>query len=192
MPIYSKLKTAIKRFYKNKILPLLILPSPKNELMMGSFIGIFIGLTPTEGIQIISLTALWYMTRLFRKLRFNLKLALAVSCISNGFTIIPLYFLFYFTGIKMGYFLWHWTSPVNYNEFVLLIKPVTEKSFPDSIPAILEISKLILAPLFFGSLPYALTFGILAYHLTGRILPKDKNKIPLGKITGAKAFNEDI
>jgi uncharacterized protein (DUF2062 family) len=126
----------------------------------------FIGMTPTEGFQTLLLVLLWNLARPLKRLRFNFKIAFAVSWISNYLTMIPLYFLFYYTGAVAGRRLWRWSSPIGYGEFARLFEPLSYSPFPDSMLVILDISRSLLAPLFLGCLPYAMCCSVMAYHIT--------------------------
>jgi uncharacterized protein (DUF2062 family) len=168
--IISKIKIRLKLLFEQKILPVVFTPSPPGELARGAFVGMFIGLTPTEGIQILLITLLWYMARYVKGIRFSFKAAFAASMISNYATVVPLYFLFYYTGAVAGRALWHWNSPVSYGEFVRLLEPLSTVIFPKSITMLLDISGSLLAPLFLGCIPFATAGSVIAYLFTSRIL----------------------
>lgn len=66
----------------------------------GVAIGLFIGMTPTVGIQMPLVAVLWWLARQFQW-NFSLILAIAWSWLSNAATMIPLYYLFYVTGLTL-------------------------------------------------------------------------------------------
>jgi uncharacterized protein (DUF2062 family) len=169
MSIFSRMKVRLDRYYTSVIKPLILTPSPPGDLARGAFVGIFIGLTPTEGFQTFLIVTFWNLARPFKQIRFNFMIAYAMSWVSNYLTMIPLYFLFYYTGAVAGRFLWHWKSPVGYVEFIRLVKPLATSSFPESISLLFDISRSLLAPLFLGCIPYALILASAAYAVIWRI-----------------------
>ncbi len=70
---------------------------PLPELGLASAVGLFWGLTPLVGIQMILVTANWALFRVFR-LHFHLVIGVAWVWLSNPFTMVPLYYSFYITG----------------------------------------------------------------------------------------------
>jgi uncharacterized protein (DUF2062 family) len=63
---------------------------------LGVAIGMFVGLTPTVGLQIvIVLTLAWLTRRLFS---FNVSAALVTVYVSNPVTVLPIYWLNYQVG----------------------------------------------------------------------------------------------
>lgn len=68
---------------------ILMLDDTPHSIALGTAIGMFIGLTPTVGIQMILVMVVYYLTRsLFQ---FNRLAALLTVYISNPVTMIPLY-----------------------------------------------------------------------------------------------------
>ncbi len=176
MSLLEKVKKKAKRYFNLYIAPLVMAPSPPRELARGACVGIFIGMTPTEGFQTFLMVVLWNLARPFGAFRFNFKIAYAVSWVSNYLTMVPLYFLFYYTGAVMGRLFWRWRSPVSYGEFVRLFDPLLSSPFPDSLATFLDISGSLLVPLFLGCLPYAAPLSIAAYWVTLRIISAQKER----------------
>jgi uncharacterized protein (DUF2062 family) len=107
----------------------------------------------------------------FRVLEFNLPLAIALTWISNPFTMLPLYFGYYYLGALFipGY------EPRGWMEFSELLQPLTEVSgllgslnemglYFDNLCGVLTgIGDQVLIPLCLGSLMVALPFTVGAY-----------------------------
>ncbi|MEZ6124395.1 MAG: DUF2062 domain-containing protein [Planctomycetaceae bacterium] len=74
----------------------LALDDSAHAIALGVSVGIFIGLTPTVGVQTVLVLALVFLTRKF--LYFNATAAMAATYISNPFTMWPLYYFWYRLG----------------------------------------------------------------------------------------------
>jgi uncharacterized protein (DUF2062 family) len=67
-----------------------------HHIALGGAIGMFVGLTPTPGAQMLLVLAVYYATRRF--LKFNLPAGLAAVYVSNPLTAVPLAWLNYQAG----------------------------------------------------------------------------------------------
>jgi len=67
-----------------------------HSIALGTSIGIFVGLTPSVGIQTILILAIVFLTRPF--FYFNGTAAMASTYISNPLTMAPLYYFWYRLG----------------------------------------------------------------------------------------------
>ena len=75
---------------------ILLLDDTAHSIALGTAIGMFIGMTPTVGIQMILVLCLAFATRpLFH---FNKVAALLTVYISNPFTVLPIYWFNYSIG----------------------------------------------------------------------------------------------
>ncbi|MDX1737799.1 MAG: DUF2062 domain-containing protein [Alphaproteobacteria bacterium] len=61
-------------------------------------IGLAVGFTPSVGFQIPLIFVIWLICLKLFKFHFSLIIAIAWSWLSNGATMIPLYYVFYVTG----------------------------------------------------------------------------------------------
>ncbi len=179
MSFFTEVKKRLDRAFSDTLVPLISMSSPPEEIARGAFVGMFVGMTPTEGFQTILLTLFWYLARCIRGARFNFKIAFATSMVSNYMTVVPLYFLFYYTGALAGRVFWHWESPVSYGEFSRLLEPLSDLIFPESIMMILDISGSLLAPLFLGCLPYATVLSVVSYHVALRLVSEQGKGVSL-------------
>ena len=74
----------------------LALDDTSHSIALGAAIGMFIGLTPTVGIQTVIVMLLAFLTsRLFY---FNRAAALLTIYVSNPLTVVPLYYGIYWVG----------------------------------------------------------------------------------------------
>ena len=92
-------KTIYRQVFEHLVQPLLEAEAPVTQLSWGAAIGVFVGLTPTMGIQMYVVTVVWAFCRYVLRMNFHLPVAVAMVWISNPVTVLPLYFLFLETGI---------------------------------------------------------------------------------------------
>ncbi len=74
----------------------LSLDDSPHQIALGAAIGMFIGLTPTVGVQMAITLAVYYLCLPF--FRFNCKAAIVMVYISNPLTMVPLYWFDYRVG----------------------------------------------------------------------------------------------
>lgn len=86
-----------RQIYLHLILPFQQSHAPVWEVARGTAIGMFVGITPTVGVQMYVVFLIWLACRLFR-LRFNLPIGIAMVWISNPVTFIPMYYGYLKTG----------------------------------------------------------------------------------------------
>jgi len=75
---------------------ILTLDDTPHSVALGTAIGIFIGMTPTVGIQMILVMVFAYLTRPF--FSFNRVAALITVYLSNPLTVVPIYWFDYKVG----------------------------------------------------------------------------------------------
>lgn len=135
----------------------------------GAFIGLAIALTPTVGIQIPTVAALWLVCRSLRpEWQFSLVVAVAWTWITNIATVPAFYALFLATGqLLTGQapawieFDGHATAPPSQNNDIGWLCALW-------IGGTELVSRYGL-PMLIGSLPWALLGGCLGYRLTLRL-----------------------
>ncbi len=88
----------LRKIYEHLILPFLETHAPIHQGAWGAALGVFVGLTPTMGVQMYIVAAIWMVVRGLLRLNFNLPIAVAMVWISNPVTVIPLYYAFLVTG----------------------------------------------------------------------------------------------
>ena len=148
---------------------------------MGVAFGLFWGMTPTVGIQITGLgiqkAITFFLNKIsggrFGVLEFNFPLALALTWVSNPFTMLFLYFGYYYLGalILPGY------EAMGWSDFSILLEPLTQVSgllgslgemgvyFAHFWDVLKGIGDQVLIPLLFGSLLIAVPLSVGGYFL---------------------------
>jgi uncharacterized protein (DUF2062 family) len=132
----------------------------------GSCVGLFWAFTPSVGIQMPLVLVSWAIARRFPKWDFNLVLAIAWTWVTNAFTALPCYYVFYLTGqVMFG----HWGRLSGFDSFRLMWNDIftAEQSFVEQLEALARV--LILdwgITMLVGSLPWALLTGWLGYRYT--------------------------
>jgi uncharacterized protein (DUF2062 family) len=122
--------------------------------------GLAVGLGMPVGIHTATLALLRSL------LRFNLLAALAFSCVSNPFNMIPLYYGYY----RLGCLVLGKSPSISLEVFHKLMRPVMDSTyFWEATSAFLDLGKEILAAWFVAAAILALTFSILGYVLVFRL-----------------------
>lgn len=103
----------IKRLIKKQlVVPILRSPHPPEHTALGVAIGTMWAMTPLVGIQMWLVSMTWFFYKKVLKKSFSLPLGLAFTWLTNVFTMIPMYYVFYVTGqMIMG----HWDSISGYS-----------------------------------------------------------------------------
>ena len=91
-------KKIVKLLEEKLINPVLHSRSPVSEVSLGVAVGVFLGLTPTVGVQMYLVALTWSIYRYIFRRHFNLPVGVAMVWISNPLTMVPLYYLFLVTG----------------------------------------------------------------------------------------------
>jgi uncharacterized protein (DUF2062 family) len=120
--------------------------------------GVFWGLTPTVGLQTVEITSTWLVARSLLGKDSSLVQAYIWVWVNNPVTMVPMYFLFYVTGLVM---LGDLSTGAGYTAFVTLWTGAAAMPWWDGFLAILS---AIGAPLFLGAAPYALLGAAVAYR----------------------------
>jgi len=147
---------------------------PPDYIARGAAMGTFIAFTPTFGFQIAITIFIWTAVRWSRNISFSLPVALAMTWLTNYFTVIPYYFIAYFSGIWITDFVFDVNTSLSYEQFRLLWEPVLKTSLRESLSLISGIFYKIGVPLIIGSLPYAIILSIVAYPLTWQLIVKER------------------
>lgn len=151
---------------KHKIYKVFSSHHEPDYLARSAAIGIFIALTPTFGFQIIMVIVIWLITEFFKSWRFNMAIGIAVTWLTNYFTIIPYYFLSYFTGLWITSNIFGFDPVVNYGRFSMQWQKALEADLVNFFLEFVKIMYRIGKPLLLGSLIYALIGSVAVYHLT--------------------------
>ena len=172
-------------YLENKIKERLILPvirsvSPINEVALGVAMGIFVGLTPTVGIQMWIVFVLWLFFKYVLHIRFDLIIGVALVWISNPFTVFFIYYTFLVTGLflltKFGFE----GVGLGYHSFYQQFSQIVNNPENNFLTMILEGSRYLLVdlglPMLVGCLIYAIPLSILFYFLTIHFLSRYRKR----------------
>ena len=137
---------------------ILMLDDTPHSIALGTAIGLFIGFTPTVGIQMVIVVILAFLTsRLFR---FNRVAALIAVYVSNPFTMVPIYWFNYRIGTLF------FEETVAPEEFARLLH---YNSFAEWAETLRAVFVTVGAPLLLGSLVVSSVVGLASYPLVLRL-----------------------
>lgn len=87
------------------VIPLMRSPHPPEYIARSVMIGLFWAFTPLIGVQMYLVGLTWLAARISRNWQFSLLLSLAWTWVTNVFTMVPTYYVFYVVGqLLMGRF----------------------------------------------------------------------------------------
>ncbi|MBU2512860.1 DUF2062 domain-containing protein [bacterium] len=168
------------RIFERFIKPVIISVSPIDEIALGVGIGVFIGLTPTVGIQMWIVFLIWLFFKYILGIRFDLIVGTALVWISNPLTMFFLYYMFLATGLFVHSILGFVTIPLDYYTFQVRFYAVLNNPGNSFLGKIMEGSKFLFfdlgLPMFVGSLFYAIPCSIISHVLTQRLLLRYRKK----------------
>jgi uncharacterized protein len=131
---------------------ILMLDDTPHSVALGTTIGMFVGMTPTVGTQMIIVLCIAFLVRpLFR---FNKIAAVLTVYVTNPLTIIPIYWFNYKVGT------WFIPSTVTYDDFVAIVR---FDSHDDWSERALSLFTELGAPLLVGCLLVAIVSSVLTY-----------------------------
>ena len=138
---------------------ILMLEDTPHSIALGTAIGMFIGLTPTVGIQMILVMCVAWLTR--NMFHFNRVAALITVYISNPVTVVPIYYFLYWTGhLLIG-------GDVKREQFAQLLE---YDGFDGWWQAITGLFVDIGSPLILGTCIVAPIGGLITYPIMRRML----------------------
>ena len=113
------------------LVPILRSPHPPEHTARGVAIGTMWAMTPLVGIQMWLVSMTWLFYKKFLKKSFSLPLGLAFTWLTNVFTMVPMYYVFYVTGqILMG----NWDSISGYGH----LKEIIHQTFMSDLSFVEE------------------------------------------------------
>lgn len=161
--------TNLGRLLKMKlIVPLLRSPHPPEYKARGVAVGLAWAMTPLVGIQMWTVFMTWLICKKVFKWNFSLPLGIAWTWVTNVFTMIPIYYIFYVTGkLMFGDF----DSIGGYDT----LSEIFRKTFLSDIGFVeqwKEFFKLLLqdfgVAMMVGCIPWLIVSAVLGYYLTLR------------------------
>ncbi|MFL2808879.1 MAG: DUF2062 domain-containing protein [bacterium] len=163
------MKEKIEKIIKDKLInPVLHSNAPVPEVSLGVAVGLFLGLTPTVGVQMYLAALVWSIYRYIFRRHFSLPVSVAMVWISNPLTMVPLYYLFLIT----GYWLLETQNGLSYDLFRDNLSHIS--STEGTWEMIVVGTRFLLIelgwPMIIGSLVYAVPGFIISYFTTGQIV----------------------
>ena len=176
----------IKRLLKMKlIIPLIRSPHPPEYKARGVSVGLAWAMTPLVGIQMWAVFMTWLGAKKMFKWNFSLPLGLAWTWVTNVFTMIPCYYIFYVTGQLMRWDIqniggYAKLSQILHNTFL------SDLGFWDKWGLFF---KLLLqdygVSMMIGCLPWLIGVSVAGYYLTLKFeqkrLARKMHRLQLGK-----------
>lgn len=163
---YSFFQNIIRLFRLKLVIPLLRSPHPADFKARGVAVGMGWAMTPLVGIQMTLVMITWVFFKKILKKDFSIPLALAYTWVTNVFTMLPIYYIFYVTGQLM---FGHWNDISGYSQLKGILHDtfMAELSFSEKW---LLFFKLLLEDwglaMIVGCLPWALASIWISYVLT--------------------------
>ena len=158
-----------KRLLRLKlIVPLLRSPHPPEYKARGVAVGLAWAMTPLVGIQMWAVFMTWLAAKKLFKWNFSLTLGIAWTWVTNVFTMIPAYYIFYVTGQILRF---KFDSISGYDNLAGIIRD-TFMSDLDFIDEWVLFFKLLLqdwgVSMALGCLPWLIVFSVGGYYMTLR------------------------
>jgi uncharacterized protein (DUF2062 family) len=130
----------------------------------GVLVGMICAMTPLVGIQMAMVASVWVVQRVVAPdWRFSVVVAMAMTWVTNVFTLPPLYYLFLVTGrIMLG----HWEESLGFSAFAGKLDKILSID-GGGLAAVREITFAMVElwglPMFLGCVPWAALCGWLGY-----------------------------
>ena len=171
LSIYRGLKNKI---YQQIIKPFIESVSPINEAALGSAIGMFVGLTPTVGIQMWIVFLIWLTCKQLLGIQFDLIIGTALVWISNPFTIFFFYYGFLATGYGFYSLVGMDHSELSYYIFHQKLSAILNAENAGFWNIMIDGTRFLVYdlgfPMVLGSLFYAVPLAVLSYFFTKKLL----------------------
>jgi uncharacterized protein (DUF2062 family) len=157
------------------VVPLKRSPHPPEHTARAVFVGVFWAFTPLVGIQMPLTFLSWLVGRKIGR-DFNLIVALAWNWVTNVFTMIPTYYVFYLTGQMM---LGRWDDLAGYDAFAEVWAGILQADIPfyERLETVLaEMARAQGLPLAIGWIPWAGILSPLGYRWSLRLVEAHRHR----------------
>ena len=159
------MKKNFGKYIREKFInPVLHSRAPVSEVSLGVAVGIFMGFTPTVGVQMYLVAIVWTIYRYVFGKHFTLPVGVAMVWISNPLTMGPMYYLFLVT----GYILFDVQHAISYQHFAESLGKISQTG--DILDKIAKGAHFLLVelgwPMVIGSFVYAVPFSIISYYIS--------------------------
>lgn len=167
----------MRRLSRLKLLiPLRRSPHSPEYSARGVAVGMFWAMTPLVGIQMYLCFMTWLLMKPFKKAHFSLVISFAWTWVTNVFTMLPIYYLFYATGqIMRG----DWHNITGYDTFLTSWHAAFDTG-AGFWQAMLDLMGLLARELGLsmgiGCLPYAIISTWLSYKFSLKYIRRRRRK----------------
>ena len=162
------------RFQQHIIKPVIESHSPVKEAALGSAVGMFMGMTPTVGIQMWMVFMAWVISKYIFRTKFDLMIGTAMVWLSNPITMGPLYYGFLVTGAWVFQLVGTGDVMMSYSSFATTLDGITSNTELSSLEKFTEGVHFLIFdlgyPMIIGSLFWATPLALLSYIITLKYL----------------------
>lgn len=167
----QKRGNALMRMIRYRLhIPMLRSPYPPEYTARGVMMGMIWAFIPLFGIQMGGVLLTWTIATRLLKWDFALIPALAFIWVTNIFTIIPTYYVYYVTGQAM---LGHWSGIAGYEAFAALFASTApaDAGFFEAIWAWIQTLLTYWGvPIVLGSIPWTILMAWLGYRVSLKLI----------------------
>lgn len=160
------------------VLPVLRAKHPPDYTARSVFFGLLVAMTPTVGVQMLIVLAIWFVVRFVRPAwDFNVVIAMLWTWLTNVFTLGPIYFGFLITGRFM---LGGGGDVSGYDEFVDRLEQAlaSDAGFIEMFWVYtVDLFEIWGLPMFLGSVPWAILSAVLGYWWSLRLITKRRARL---------------
>lgn len=153
------------------VVPVFRSPHSAEHTARGVANGVFWGLTPSVGLQTLEILATWLVAHKVFGKESSLLQAFIWVWVNNPLTMVPLYYVFYVTGLWLR---GESGLATGYDTFVALWENSTAGGWLDGI---LAIARSIGMPTVIGSIPYAVIGSGLSYRWALKVVHRRKARL---------------
>ena len=173
----SKLEGFRRQIRYRLVVPLLRARHSPDYTARSVFFGLLVAMTPTVGVQMLIVLAIWFVVRFLRPAwDFNVVIAMLWTWITNVFTLGPVYYVFLITGrIMLGGGGGH----SGYNAFAERLEQTlaVDAGFIESLWIYtVDLFEIWGLPMFLGSVPWSILIAALGYWWSLRLVTKRRGR----------------
>lgn len=158
------------------VIPLRRSPHPPEYSAKGVAVGMFWAMTPLVGIQMYLCLMTWLAAKPFKQWHHSLVIACAWTWVTNVFTMLPIYYVFYVTGqIMLG----NWNDISGYQTFLEAWDHIlkSDSGFWESFYELFAfLLKELGISMMLGCLPYAIGGAWVSYHLSYKYIVRRRRR----------------
>jgi len=167
----AKRGSALTRLIRYRLhIPLIRSPHPPEYTARGVMMGLIWAFIPLFGVQMGGVLLTWTISTRLLNWHFALLPALAFIWVTNIFTIVPTYYVYYVTGQAM---LGHWSEIAGYKAFAALFASTAppDAGFFEAVWAWVQTLLTYWGvPIVLGSIPWTILMGWLGYRVSLKLI----------------------